>query len=149
MTYEEKYRYWEMISDYDIGTAHDMINAERWMYVASICYSAVARLLKGLIVYGTHKEAPKSDNLIFLASRICESEEFMSTPDGIRFKSEKTEYFDIMADITFYHISDYPFSYQKMTDRFIGKETAQAVFDATEKLILWFKTFAPEKQDDK
>lgn len=143
MTYEEKYFYWEMISDYDFATAQDMIYAERWMYVASVCYSAASRLVKGLIVYDTHKEAPKSDNLIFLAGRLCESEDFMHTPEGARFKKEKSDYFDIMADITFYHISDYPFSYQKVGDRFIGRETALSVYESTKKLLLWLKTFAP------
>lgn len=147
MTYAEKFRYWEMISDYDTGTAQDMIKAERWMYVASVCYSSVSRLIKGLIVYNTHKEAPKSDNLIFLANRLCGNADFSATDNGIRFQSEKDVYFDMLADLTYYHISDYPFSYQKITDRFIDEKTATEVYNNTQTIISWLKSFAPGKDE--
>ncbi len=143
MTYEEKYKYWEMISDYDIETAKAMITAERWMYVATICYTAIARLLKGLTVYHTRKEAPKSDNLIFLVNKLSENQNFARSEAGARFKKEKNEYLDKIADVTYYHISDYPFSYQKIMDRFIGEGTAREVYDDTCKLLSWLKTYRP------
>lgn len=145
MTYEEKYFYWEMISDYDTATAEDMIKAQRWLYVATICYSSVCRLLKGLIVCRTRKEAPKSDNLIFLLGRLTENEDFRKSDDYAKFSEDKADYLDLIADITFYHISDYPFSYQKINDRFIGKETALEVYDKTKKVITWLKGIAPKR----
>ncbi len=146
MTVTEKYRYWEMISDYDMGTAEDMIKVERWMYVASICYTAVGRLIKGLIVYNTHKEAPKSDNLVFLLGRLAESPTFSAIESGRRFKAEKDVYLDLIIDITYYRINDYPFSYQKILDRFIEEGTAREVFAKTQRVIAWLKTFGPEPE---
>ncbi|MGI6167506.1 MAG: HEPN domain-containing protein [Eubacteriales bacterium] len=144
MTVTEKYRYWEMISDYDMGTAEDMIKAKRWMYVASICFTAVGRLLKGLIVYNTHKEAPKSDNLVFLLGRLADNQTFSATESGKRFNAEKNDYLDLLIDITYYRINDYPFSYQKILDRFIEEDTAREVFEKTRRVIAWLKTFGPE-----
>lgn len=130
-----------MISDYDIATVGDLIFAKRWLYVASICYSAVGRLIKGLIIYRTHKEAPKSDNLIFLLNRLSLCQEFVSCDDGIRFLHEKDEYLDLVADLTFYHISDYPFSYQKINDRFIDGEKAIEIYNKALKIISWLSSF--------
>lgn len=148
MTNTEKYRYWEMISDYDITTAEAMIKAERWMYVATICYSAVERLIKGLIVLHTKKEAPKSDNLIFLMNKLADHPNFSGSEICERFKRERNEYTDLIIDITYYHINDYPFSYQKILDRFIGQDTALEVFAKTGKVIAWLKSFVPEVNDN-
>lgn len=97
MTYTEKYKYWEMISDYDYETAGAMIEAKRWMYVATICYSAVERLTKGLIVLETHKEAPKSDNLIFLLNRLADNQTFAATEKGQLFRVERGRYLDTIT----------------------------------------------------
>lgn len=146
MTFAEKYGYWEMVSDYDRETAEALIQAGRWMHVATVCYSAVERLIKGLIVYRTRKEAPKSDNLIFLLNRLSDNTAFAATPDGERFKSEKGGYLDRIIDITYYHINDYPFTYQKVMDRFIGEETAREVYGKTLEVISWLKSYAPPAQ---
>jgi len=145
MTYEEKYNYWELISDYDIVTAQAMITAERWMYVATICYTALARLIKGLLVYYTRKEAPKSDNLIFLINKLAGNPHFAASAAGIRFLAEKNAYFDKIADVTYYHITDYPFSYQKIMDRFIEAETARTVYADTCEILSWLKSFRPSE----
>ncbi len=147
MTYLKKFKYWEMISDYDIGTAEAMLKAERWMYVASICYTAVERLLKGLIVLRTRKEAPKSDNLVFLLNRIADNPAFAATEEGQRFSAEKGEHLDTIIDITYYHMNDYPFSYQKILDRFIEEETAREVYKKTCGLLEWLKSFGPAEAE--
>ncbi len=144
MTPAEKYRYWEMISDYDMETAKAMLEAKRWMYVASICYSSVERLIKGLIVFQTRKEAPKSDNLIFLMNRLADNQTFAATEAGQRFKADRSKYLDLIIDITYYHINDYPFSYQKIMDRFIEEDTAREVFKKAETVVSWLKSYAPE-----
>jgi HEPN domain-containing protein len=141
MTNFEKYKYWEMISDYDFETAGAMIEAKRWMYVATICYSAVERLIKGLIVLETRKEAPKSDNLIFLMNRLADNQAFAPTEKGQLFKAERSKYLDTIIDITYYHINDYPFSYQKIMDRFIEEDTARAVYKKTGEVLTWLKTY--------
>jgi HEPN domain-containing protein len=149
MTATEKYRYWEMISDYDMGTAEDMVKAKRWMYVASICHTAIGRLLKGLIVYNTNKETPKSNNLVFLMNRLGGNQTFSATEGGQRFKAEKEEYLDLIIDITYYRINDYPFSYQKTLDRFIEENTALEVLEKAKRVISWLKTFGPGAGDDR
>lgn len=146
MTFAEKYKYWEMLSDYDLETARAMIEAKRWLYVASICYSSVERLVKGLIVFGTRKEAPKSDNIIFLLNRLADNPSFAATETGQRFRLERGKYLDAIIDITYYHINDYPFSYQKIMDRFIEEDTAKEVYNKSLDVLSWLKTYAPAEE---
>ena len=70
MTTAEKYRYWAMLADYDLETARVLIEAKRWVYVAYMCHQALERQLKGMYVYYSDKEAPKSHNLPFLFDKL-------------------------------------------------------------------------------
>lgn len=141
ITYEEKYNYWVMLADYDFETAGILMKAERWMNVASVCYASVLRLIKGTIVYQTKKEAPKSENLTFLTNKLADNAEFMQSEAGKRFSAEKNKYLDMIIDIMYYHVSDYPFSYQKVMDRFIGGDTAAEVYEKTKSVSAWLKSF--------
>ncbi len=144
MTNTEKYKYWEILSDYDIETAAIMLHAKRWMYVATICHASVERLIKGMIVYHTKREAPKSNNLTFLMNKLSENEVFLQTPEGIKFNNEKYQFIDIIIDIMYFHINDYPFSYQKIMERFIEEPIARDIYVKTQTLIKWLKSFQTE-----
>ena len=102
MTNTEKYNYLVMLSDYDIGTLEAMLREERWLYVATVCHWALQRLIKGMIVYHTKKEAPKSDNISFLLNRLSGNPEFLSSDAGRRFEAERmcTLYDTLMLCIT-------------------------------------------------
>jgi len=144
MTNIEKYKYWEILADYDMETAQIMLEASRWMYVATICHSSVERLVKGMIVYHTKREAPKSNNLTFLINKLSENEVFSQSSEGERFNKEKYPFIDIIIDIMYFHINDYPFSYQKIMERFIEEPIAKDIYVKTKTLVRWLKSFQPE-----
>lgn len=141
MTPYEKYEHWAVISDYDIDTAESLIQCERWAYVAMLCQQGVERLIKGMLVCHTAKEAPKSHNLPFLFNRLAENEIFLKTEEGRAFHDGLPGYENLLIDLMFYYMSDYPFSYKKVNDRFIAEDKAKELFKQTLELIKWMKQF--------
>lgn len=141
MTNEDKYKYWEMLSDYDIGTALDLIRAKRWMYVAFLCEQSIERLLKGMYVFYFGREAPKSHNIGFLMTRIFKSELFLSRVEPKSFEAKLMKYENFFDDIVFYYISDYPFSYQKIMDRFVSEKKAMEIYKGTLEVLSWLRAF--------
>lgn len=143
MTPLEKYSYWVALSNYDMETADALMNAQRWTYVAVICQQAVERLVKGMYVYHIDKEAPKSHNIPFLVNKLCQNDIFAQGPLGKQFCAEKEKYEEFLIDLMFFYMSDYPFSYKKIKDRFISRETATEIYGKTQKLMIWMKSFQP------
>lgn len=141
MTIREKYQYWEALSDYDMASAKVMIDNQRWLHVSVLCQQAAERLIKGMVIFHTRKEAPKSHNIPFLANILTANENFMATDAGHRFLLEKDEYEDFMIDLMVYLTNDYPFSYKKAMNRFITQNTAEEIYAGTCQLISWLKTF--------
>lgn len=41
----DKYKYWVMLSDYDLDTAEVLVDGKRWVYVAFMCQQAIERQL--------------------------------------------------------------------------------------------------------
>lgn len=144
MTPFEKYLYWVVVSDYDFATARDLIGCKRWAYVSFLCQQAVERLLKGMFVCHTGKEAPKSHNIPFLMNKLAEHPRFQDTVPGNRFHKEKSEFEDFALDLMFYYMTDYPFSYKSVMNRFIEGKTALEIYEKTEKMITWLKSFQAE-----
>lgn len=144
MTPQQKYKYWEMLSDYDIETAGVLMEGKRWLYVAFTCEQAVERLLKGMHVYHTGNEVPKTKNISFIFNRLTKCENFRKWVNPITFENEKDFYQEILIDLMYYHISDYPFSYTKVMDRFISEQTAKEVYQITKNVLKWLKSFQQE-----
>lgn len=140
MTNEEKYKYWEMLSDYDIDTAEVLVREKRWVYVSFLCEQAIERMLKGMYVYYFGKEAPKSHNVNYLLSKISKNELFLCKVGREAFEAQFKKNEDFFDDLIFYYISDYPFSYQKIMDRFISEETAKEIFSQTQDVLCWLKS---------
>jgi HEPN domain-containing protein len=143
MTGFEKYEHWLTLSRYDIETAKVLLETERYSYVPVVCQQSVERLLKGMFVCHTGKEASKSHNIPFLANKLAESSTFLESAAGIRFKKEKEEYEEFMVDLMFYYMSDYPFSYKKFSERFIERCVAENLYKNTVKLLAWLESFQP------
>lgn len=141
MTSKEKYGYWLQLVDYDLETAQALIDAEKWAYVPVLCQQAVERLVKGMFVYHTNREAPKSHNVMFLINKMAANEKFLQSPGSERFAQEKEKQEDFILDLMYYYINDYPFSYKKVMDRFIKKEVAIAIYENALKLVDWLKGF--------
>ncbi len=143
MTGYEKYEHWLTLSRYDIETAKVLLETKRYSYVPVVCQQSAERLLKGMFVYHTGKEASKSHNIPFLANKLSENSTFLETPAGVRFKKEKDDYEELMVDLMFYYMSDYPFSYKKFNERFIERSIAETLYKNTVKLLTWLESFQP------
>lgn len=145
MTPYEKYTYWLMLSDYDIETAKVLIDGKRWAYVTYTCQQSIERLVKGMHVYFTEKESPKSHNAAFLLIRLARSEKFNRLVDMDKFREEQRKQEDFFADLMFYYMSDYPFSYKKVMDRFVSEEVAMDVYKRTLDILKWLKGLIPKE----
>lgn len=141
MTGYEKYEHWLTLSRYDIETAKILLDTQRYSYVPVLCQQSVERMLKGMFICHTGKEASKTHNIPFLSNKLAENITFLQTPAGKRFENEKDDYEEMMVDLMFYYMSDYPFSYKKFSDRFIEKEVAESIYTNSLKLLSWLESF--------
>ncbi len=144
MNKAQKYGYWLMLSDYDLGTIDCLIAGERWVYVAYLCQQAVERQLKGMYVYYNNAEAPKTHNLNFLFKKVVDSEKFQQEADAERLSEHRTEAEDFLIDLMFYYMSDYPFSYKNISSRFVGRELALELYAKARSTVDWLRSFQPE-----
>ncbi len=139
----EKCGYWLMLADYDLGTIDVLIQGERWVYVAFLCQQAVERQLKAMYVYSSDTEPPKTHNLNFLFSKITEQQTFRAEADQARFFERKKACEDYLMDVMFYFLSDYPFSYKNIADRFVDAALARELYAKTMDMIAWLRSFLP------
>jgi len=139
----EKYKYWVMLSDYDIDTAKVLIAGRRWVYVAYMCHQAIERQLKGMYVYHLDKEAPKTHNLGFLFERIISNPAFLEGINEGKLNEHKEECEDFFAEVMFYYMSDYPFSYKNIVSRFIDAKRAHELFNNVLSILSWLRSLQP------
>ena len=102
------------------------------------------RQLKGMYVYYHDSEAPKTHNINFLFSKLAANMAFPDEKVKTRFETGKKNCEDFLIDLSFYYISDYPFSYKNITSRFIGRDAAMGILDRTKKQIQWLRSFQAE-----
>ncbi len=140
----EKYGYWLMLSDYDLGTIDSLVAGKRWVYVAFLCQQATERQLKSMYVYYLDAEPPKTHNVNFLFSKIIESEQFLGEADQARFEERREGCENFLVDVMFYYLSDYPFSYKNIASRFVDEKLALELFEKTKDYVLWLRGFQPE-----
>jgi len=141
MTGYEKYEHWLTLSKYDIETAKVLLDTKRYSYVPVLCQQSVERILKGMFICHTGKEASKTHNIPFLANKLIDNNTFIITEAGKRFDIEKDDYEEFMVDLMFYYMDDYPFSYKNFSDRFIKEEVATELYYNALKLLVWLESF--------
>ncbi len=144
MNKNEKYSYWIMLTDYDLETIEPLVKSERWVYVVSLCQTAIERQLKGLYVYYNDCEAPKTHNINFLFSKLITNPILLRQTDKKYFETEKKACEDFLIDLSYYYISDYPFSYKNITSRFVCRDAALNILERTKKQIHWLRSFQKE-----
>jgi len=66
---DEDVRNWVTISEYDLGTAEDMLAVGRYVYVLFACQQALEKMLKALITQCSGEMPPRIHDLIELAVR--------------------------------------------------------------------------------
>jgi len=142
----EKYRYWLMLSDYDLDTIDVLVQGERWVYVAYLCQQAVERQLKGMYVFYSNNEAPKTHNVNFLFSKLLATDEFPFLGTRREVDERRDECEDFLIDTMFYYMSDYPFSYKNIMNRFVGQENALDLLRRTKSMITWLRSFQPSPE---
>jgi HEPN domain-containing protein len=59
---------WLTSSEYDIKTAQALLKSRRYIYVIFMCHLSVEKALKALVVKRLKKVAPKTHDLLYLAS---------------------------------------------------------------------------------
>jgi len=141
MTGYEKYEHWLALSKYDIETAKILLDAKRYSYVPTLCQQSIERMLKGMFICHTGKEASKTHNIPFLANKLVQNSEFLAKESGKHFEKEKDDKEEFMVDLMFYYMSDYPFSYKKFSERFIEEKVAAELYNNSIKLLDWLKSF--------
>ena len=80
----------------------------------------------------------------FLFSKIVGSEAFHSQTDSARLEARKNECEDFLMDVMFYYMSDYPFSYKNITNRFVDRSLALELHEKTKDFVSWLRAFLPE-----
>ena len=139
----DKYKYWLMLSQYDLDTARVLIDGERWVYVAYMCQQALERQIKGMYVYHIGKEAPKSHNLGFLFEAVTSSPGFQSAVPSALSEERREACEDFLTEVMFFYMSDYPFSYKKIANRFIDAATASELYRRTRETIALLRSLQP------
>ena len=137
----DKYGYWLMLSDYDLGTIDPLVTGKRWVYVAYLCQQAIERQLKGMYVYYMDDEPPKTHNVNYLFTKVISCPAFLAEVDQVSFRMRSYACEDFLADVMFYYLSDYPFSYRNITSRFIDEKLAMELVNKTHENIAWLRTF--------
>lgn len=143
----EKYKYWVMLSDYDLQTVPCLIDGQRWVYVAYVCQQAVERQLKGMYVYHVGKEAPKTHNLNFLFKKLQEEPGLNAGAQSEAFLSGRDDCEDFLVELMFYYMTDYPFSYKNIKDRFVDEKGARTLYEKTRQTLAWLRLFQEDPGD--
>ena len=139
----EKYRYWLMLSDYDMETVEALAKSGRWVYVAYLCQQAVERQLKGMYVFYHNSEAPKTHNVNFLFSKLLANPDFPCLGSRKEVEQQRETCEDFLIDAMFYYMSDYPFSYKNIMNRFVKRENALDLYRRTQVMLAWLRSFQP------
>lgn len=63
MDIKELKQYWLDLSDYDLVTAHAMLDTKRYLYVGFMAHQSVEKALKAYFVFKIAKEAPCTHDL--------------------------------------------------------------------------------------
>ncbi len=70
MVGKEKHLEWYYQSDYDLGTAQDMLTSRRTVYCIFMCHLSLEKALKGLLVKKTGEYPSKSHSLIYFVEKM-------------------------------------------------------------------------------
>lgn len=57
---------WVALAEYDLETAHQMLNSERYLYVVFLCHLALEKMLKAHVSALRDEMPPKTQDLIYL-----------------------------------------------------------------------------------
>lgn len=140
MNSREKYEYWLDIAEYDIETARSNYNSGRYLYVVFMCQQAIEKLIKGIYILYTEKEADRTHNIARIFNKIFDEKENRRLINDDEFDDKKKKYMDFFAELLYYYISErYP-SYKEKLSSSISKDRAKSVLDRAEEVFVWIKS---------
>ena len=130
----DKYLHWEDIASYDLDTAESMLKSGRYLYVVFMCQQSIEKLAKGLHVWTTDTEPPRTHNINLVIRPIWELLQVQLT-DEQRLENET-----FFAELLAYYISErYP-SYKEKLSESIKQDKAQQVLEKTKRVFTWLKS---------
>jgi HEPN domain-containing protein len=134
MNKDDKYLHWEDIASYDLETAESMLKSGRYLYVVFMCQQSIEKLAKGLHVWVTDSEPPRTHNINLVIRPIFELLQ-VQIMDEQRLENET-----FFAELLAYYISErYP-SYREKLSESIKQDKAQQVLEKTKKVFTWLKS---------
>jgi len=140
MNSREKYEYWLDIAEYDIETARSNYSSGRYLYVVFMCQQSIEKLIKGIYVLYTEKEADRTHNIARIFNKMFDEEENRQLINDDEFDKKKEKHMDFFAELLYYYISErYP-SYKERLSSSISKDKAKSVLDRAEEVFIWVKS---------
>lgn len=121
-------QYWLDTAQYDIETAHAMLETKRYLYVGFLCHLTTEKVLKAAIANDNEETIPpKIHNLPKLA-----------TITGL-FEKMTEEQRELLYELNQLNIEGrYP-SYKEDMAKLLNEEICQQLIKRTEELICWIK----------
>ena len=122
---DEDVRNWVTISEYDLGTAEDLLAAERYVYVLFACQQALEKILKALIADHSGEMPRRIHGLVELAMDA-----------DVEINQEQKI---ILSDLTLYYIETrYPTQFSALEED-IDKEVATRIVEQTKEMWKWLE----------
>ena len=69
MQNKDKVAYWVDLANYDIDTAHALLEKRRYLYVGFMCHQVIEKMLKAFYVTNKYETPPYTHNLRQLANK--------------------------------------------------------------------------------
>jgi HEPN domain-containing protein len=119
---------WFSLAKYDLATAHDMLKAKRYLYVAFMCQQAIEKILKACFVKQNGSTPPYTHNLLRLLNEL-------------NFKTEINEQMiSTIEQLNSYYIeSRYTEDIQELSG-LLTETKVVSILNLSEELFEWFKT---------
>jgi HEPN domain-containing protein len=118
---------WLSLAEYDLATAHDMLKAGRYLYVAFMCQQAIEKILKACYVKQHQSTPPYTHNLLRIVKEL-------------NFKDEMGD--EMMAAIeelnSYYIESRYTEDIEELS-KLLTDAKAISVLNSAKELFKWIK----------
>ncbi len=118
---------WLSLAKYDLATAHDMLKAKKYLYVAFMCQQAIEKILKACFVKQHKSTPPYTHNLLRLIKEL-------------NFKDEMdNEMMAAIEELNSYYIeSRYTEDIEELS-KFLTEDKAVSVLNSTKELFEWIR----------
>lgn len=127
MEIDEKIKYWQELSDYDLETAEAMQITKRFLYVGFMCHLVIGKILKAFYVLTKESTPPHTHNLTILAK---DSGLFPELSDA------QNDFLELLNPLNIE--TRYP-SYKDKLQKTLSEETCSKILTQTKEFQQWIK----------